>query len=203
MDTSNILFIVGGAFAGLEETIQNRVSGGGRGIGFSASFDVEDAETKKTELLNELEPEDLRKFGLIPEFIGRFPILTYLHALDVPALVKILVEPKNSLTRQYQHLFAYDGVELEFTDEALQAMAEKAVDKGTGARGLRSEMERLLRRLMFQIPGDVTIQKCRVTAEAVKGEDEIICQKGEQLAAEPAQAETVNTASKLSGTANS
>ena len=202
MDTSNILFIVGGAFAGLEETIQNRVSGGGRGIGFAASFDVKDVDAEKKELLNELEPEDLRKFGLIPEFIGRFPVLTYLHALDEDALIRILVEPKNSLLRQYQHLFAYDGVELEFTDEALQAMAQKAVNKGTGARGLRSEMERLLRRLMFEIPGDVNIRKCLVTAEAVRGEENIQCQEGDLLQRESANSTQSVVSTKLSGTAS-
>lgn len=175
MDTNNILFIVGGAFSDLEDTIKNRLSGGGRGIGFGADFTANEAGEQNTDLLNDIEPEDLRKFGLIPEFIGRLPVLTYLHALDVEALVKILVEPKNSLIKQYKHLFSYDGVDLEFTDDAIKAMAEKALEKGTGARGLRSEMEKLLRNLMFKIPGDEDIQKCVVTAEAVKGEAEIEC----------------------------
>lgn len=202
MDTSNILFIVGGAFAGLEDTIQNRLSGGGRGIGFAAEFETVDLEAEKVALLNELEPEDLRKFGLIPEFIGRFPVLTYLHALDEEALIRILTEPRNSLVKQYQHLFSYDGVELEFANEALLAIAEKAVSKGTGARGLRSEMERLLRHLMFQIPGDVSIQKCLVTAEAVRGEEDIQCHKVEQEKQTAVSEPESTITRKLSGTAN-
>ncbi len=160
IDTRNILFIVGGAFAGIEKIITNRVSPKTTEIGFHADPVVK-FEQEQTELIEEITPDDLRYFGLIPEFIGRFPVITKLMELDEEALVRILKEPKNALVRQYQKLFQYDEVELEFTDSALHAISRQALDRGTGARGLRGVIESILQRSMFEIPSeDTKISKC-------------------------------------------
>ena len=152
VDTSNILFIVGGAFSGIEQIIQKRLSTDKNGIGFHTDFSHRDAQISPELLLEELRPEDLRRFGLIPEFIGRFPVITMLQELDEEALVKILLEPKNALIKQYQKLFSYDGLKLEFTDQALRQVARLALQRKTGARGLRGELEKLLRKTMFDAP---------------------------------------------------
>ncbi|PFG28205.1 ATP-dependent protease ATP-binding subunit ClpX [Corynebacterium renale] len=170
LDTSNVLFIVAGAFAGLDKVIQERV--GKRGLGFGAEIDSA-AERDATDIFSQVQPEDLVKFGLIPEFIGRLPIVATVENLDQESLVRVLTEPKNALVRQYQRLFEMDGVELEFTDEALQAIADKALDRGTGARGLRAIMEELLVPVMFDIPDREEGGTLTVTAAMVRGEEEM------------------------------
>ncbi|MBB1485968.1 ATP-dependent Clp protease ATP-binding subunit ClpX [Oceanospirillum sediminis] len=170
VDTSNILFICGGAFAGLEKVIQDRSSKGG--IGFSAEVKSKESEDSLGEMLQEVEPEDLVKFGLIPEFVGRLPVVATLKELDEEALVRILKEPKNALTKQYAKLFEMEDVELEFRDEALQAVARKAMDRKTGARGLRSIMESVLLPTMYDIPSEDSISKVVVDENVISGESE-------------------------------
>ncbi|MCC6008914.1 MAG: ATP-dependent Clp protease ATP-binding subunit ClpX, partial [Rhodobacteraceae bacterium] len=166
VDTTNILFICGGAFAGLERIISQR--GRGSGIGFGA--DVKDPEARGVgEMLSELEPEDLLKFGLIPEFVGRLPVIAPLTDLDEPALVLILTEPKNALVKQYQRLFELEGVKLTFTDEAMVAIARRAIARKTGARGLRSIMEDILLDTMFDLPSLTGVQEVVVKDDAVSG----------------------------------
>ena len=167
IDTTNILFILGGAFDGIEKTIERRVSSGSLGFGNEVRS-KKDAEVNK--LYKELVPQDLIKFGLIPELVGRMPVVATLEALDADALVKILSEPKNAILKQYKQLFQLDGVQLEFTDDALRAVAEKTLERNTGARGLRSVMEELLTGLMFDTPSDHTIEKIVITADCVKGD---------------------------------
>ena len=173
IDTTNILFICGGAFDGLEKIIEARQDT--KSIGFGA--EVSEKEDRNVgEVLKEVMPEDFIKFGLIPEFIGRVPVVVTLDSLDEEALIRILKEPKNSLTKQYDKLFELDGVELEFQDEALETVARKSLERKTGARGLRAIMEHTLMDLMYKTPSDDTIRKCIVTKEAVEGtgEPEII-----------------------------
>ena len=148
LDTTNVLFIVAGAFAGLEEIISQRA--GKKGIGFGAPIS---GKNDDIEIFTEVQPEDLRKFGLIPEFIGRLPVIATVTPLDRPALMQILTEPKNALVKQYQRMFELDGFELEFDKAALEAIADKAIDRETGARGLRAIMEEILGPVMFDIPG--------------------------------------------------
>ena len=164
INTENILFICGGAFEGLENIIRDRT--GEKAIGFGKRMKSQ-KEISKYEVFKELLPQDLLKFGLIPEFIGRLPIIATLQDLDKDALVKILVEPKNSLVRQYKKLFELDGVELIFEKEALEAIVDKAVERKTGARGLRSIIEEIMRDIMFDIPSNPNIEKCIVTKETV------------------------------------
>ncbi|WP_027852320.1 ATP-dependent Clp protease ATP-binding subunit ClpX [Marinobacterium litorale] len=173
IDTTNILFIVGGAFPGLEELVRKRLKPEKAGIGFQAAF-VEDPEHSHDQLLAALQPDDLQGFGLIPEFIGRFPVITFLHELDADALVRVLKEPRNSLVKQYTQLFAYQGVELNFTEEALSRIAELACTRGTGARGLRSIMESVLRRTMYEMPSNPQIKKAVVDREQVDDASELI-----------------------------
>ncbi|MEM9524305.1 MAG: ATP-dependent Clp protease ATP-binding subunit ClpX [Pseudomonadota bacterium] len=164
VDTTNILFICGGAFAGLEKIIAQR--GKGSAIGFGA--DVKDtAETGVGELFKELEPEDLLKFGLIPEFVGRLPVIATLEDLDAEALVTILTQPKNALVKQYQRLFEFEDAQLTFTEDALGAIAKRAIERKTGARGLRSIMEDILLDTMFDLPGMDDIDEVVVNEEAV------------------------------------
>ena len=165
IDTTNVLFIVGGAFAGLEKIIESRV--GKKGLGFGSEL-----HTPKdlSESISDVMPEDLMKFGLIPEFIGRLPIITTVAQLDRDALVRILTEPRNALVKQYMKMFDLDGVELEFTDEAIEAIADKALARGTGARGLRAIMEEVLLPVMFDVPSDDDIAKVVVTKETVTTE---------------------------------
>ena len=150
VDTRNILFICGGAFAGIESVIQNRTEKSG--IGFGAEIKEKSANERSSELLQQLEPEDLIKYGLIPEFVGRLPVIATLEELDEESLIRILVEPKNALTKQYQSLFRYEGVELEFREDALRQIALKAMDRKSGARGLRSIMENALIETMYELP---------------------------------------------------
>ncbi|WP_448071567.1 ATP-dependent Clp protease ATP-binding subunit ClpX [Georgenia yuyongxinii] len=162
IDTTNVLFIVAGAFAGLEEIISARA--GRRGIGFGAPLRSADDEA---DLFGEVRPEDLHKFGLIPEFVGRLPIVATVSKLDQSALVRILTEPRNALVKQYQRMFEIDGVELEFSDDALEAIADQALLRGTGARGLRAIMEEVLREVMFEVPSRDDVARVVVTREVV------------------------------------
>ena len=173
IDTTNILFICGGAFDGLEKIIERRLSTGS--IGFNAEV-VDKNKTDIDELLRQVEPQDLVKFGLIPEFIGRVPVTVSLELLDEEALVQILSKPKNALIKQYQKLFELDDVKLEFTDEALRAVANKAVTRKTGARGLRSILESVMMDLMYEVPSDSTIGICTITKDVVDktGEPELV-----------------------------
>ena len=167
VDTTNILFICGGAFAGLDKLIAQR--GKGTAIGFGA--DVKDDDSRGVgELFKELEPEDLLKFGLIPEFVGRLPVLATLEDLDEDALVTILTQPKNALVKQYQRLFELEDVELTFTDEALSAIAKRAIERKTGARGLRSILEDILLDTMFDLPGMEKVTEVVVNEEAVNSD---------------------------------
>jgi ATP-dependent Clp protease ATP-binding subunit ClpX len=171
VDTTNILFICGGAFAGLDKIISQRDKG--TSIGFGA--DVKNTQDKKTgEWMKTLEPEDLLKFGLIPEFIGRLPMIATLEDLDEKSLIKILQEPKNSLTKQYQELFKLDGAKLTFKDNALKEIAQKAIKKKTGARGLRSILENILLKTMYDLPSQDNIEEVIVDAGAAKGQSQPI-----------------------------
>jgi len=166
VDTTNILFICGGAFAGLDKIISQRDKG--TSIGFGA--DVKNTQDKKTgEWMKGLEPEDLLRYGLIPEFIGRLPMIATLEDLDVKSLVKIIQEPKNSLTKQYQELFKLDGAKLTFKENALKEIAQKAIKKKTGARGLRAIMENILLKTMYDLPGLDNIQEVIIDANSAKG----------------------------------
>ena len=165
IDTSNILFICGGAFDGLKSVIQRRTEA--QTLGFNSVIKSKD-ELDNTEWMKEVTPHDLVKFGLIPELVGRLPVITALSDLDKAALVRILTEPKNCLVSQYKKLFDLDKVDLEFTPEALDAIAEKTIARKTGARGLRSIMEDTLKNLMFEVPSDYTIEKITVTKDSVE-----------------------------------
>ena len=168
VDTSNILFICGGAFEGLDEVIAKRV-GGGNALGFTRASNPEERAKQAAEMLSKVIPEDLLKFGLIPEFVGRLPIIVALNPLDQTALVRILTEPKNAIVKQYQKLFLQDKVELQFTDDALEAAATKALKQKTGARGLRTIIEETLLDIMYEIPSQENVRKCVITKEAIEG----------------------------------
>ena len=168
VNTANILFIVGGAFAGLEKVIRNRSQQGG--IGFSAEVHSKKDEKKLGELLEQVEPEDLIKYGLIPEFVGRLPVIATLEELDEGALVQILKEPKNALVKQYARLFDMEGCELELCEDALKAVAVKAMDRKTGARGLRTIMEQVLLDTMYDLPSMSNVSKVVVDAAVINGE---------------------------------
>ncbi len=169
VDTTNILFVVAGAFAGLDKVIAERV--GKKGIGFGAEIDSA-AEREEQNMLARVQPEDLVKFGLIPEFIGRLPIVAAVENLDEKSLVRVLTEPKNSLVKQYQRLFSMDGAELRFTDGALSAVAKKAADRGTGARGLRAIMEDTLVPIMYDLPDREDVEEVVVDADVINGAGE-------------------------------
>ena len=164
IDTTNILFICGGAFVGLEDIIENRV--GEKSMGFGANVKTK-KEKSQGELFSQLMPEDLLKFGLIPELIGRIPMVVALHPLDKEALINILTEPKNALVKQYKKLFRMDGIDLEFEDDAISEIAEEALTRNTGARGLRSIIETIMVDAMYEAPSDKGIRKCIVTKDAV------------------------------------
>lgn len=164
IDTSNILFICGGAFAGIDKVIDRRLTKSV--MGFSADIEKKDSKDM-AELLQQVQPEDLLKFGLIPEFIGRLPVIVALHPLNEDALVRILTEPKNALVKQYQKLLAMDHVELEFDDGAIHAIARQAIERNTGARGLRAIIEKIMQHVMYEIPGMKDVRKCIVTEDVV------------------------------------
>ena len=167
VDTTNILFICGGAFGGLEKVIQNRTEKSG--IGFGAEVRSKDDRKAKNALLHDVEPEDLIKYGLIPEFVGRLPVVATLEELDIKALIRILTEPKNALVKQYQKLLAMEGVELEYREPALAAIAKKALERKTGARGLRSIIEHALLDVMFELPSLQNVQKVVVDEGVITG----------------------------------
>ncbi|HHO69776.1 MAG TPA: ATP-dependent Clp protease ATP-binding subunit ClpX [Gammaproteobacteria bacterium] len=170
VDTANILFIVGGAFAGLEKIISQRSEAGG--IGFSAEVKNKDETRNVGEILYDVEPEDLIRYGLIPEFVGRLPVVATLEELDEEALVSILTEPRNALTKQYAKLFEMEGAEIEFREDALRAVARKAMERKTGARGLRTILEQVLLDTMYELPSLDNVQKVVVDERAIEGESE-------------------------------
>ncbi|WP_111765330.1 ATP-dependent Clp protease ATP-binding subunit ClpX [Nakamurella deserti] len=165
IDTSNVLFIVAGAFAGLEKIVSDRV--GKRGLGFGAEVRSK-LDIDSSDVFSEVMPEDLIKFGLIPEFIGRLPVVATVTALDKESLISILTEPRDALCKQYKRLFEMDGVQLEFTPDALEAIADQAIHRGTGARGLRAIMEEVLLSAMYDVPGREDVERVVVTAETVR-----------------------------------
>ncbi|MDY3956614.1 MAG: ATP-dependent Clp protease ATP-binding subunit ClpX [Allisonella histaminiformans] len=191
IDTTNILFICGGAFDGMERVIERRMTR--NTIGFGA--DIHTKEEKNSDVvLSQVQPEDLLHFGLIPEFIGRLPVVVTLNKLDEDALVRVLTEPKNALIRQYQSLLAMDGVELEFEDAAVRAIARKAIARNTGARGLRSIIEKIMQNVMFQVPSMHDVSKCIVTEEVVSSGKQPVLVHGKK--AEPAASHAAADAEK-------
>ncbi len=169
IDTSNILFICGGAFEGIDKIIENRV--GQKVMGFGA--DIKSREEKKIgEILNMILPQDLLKYGLIPEFVGRVPIIVTLEALDIDALISILTEPKNALVKQYKKLFELDGVDLEFKEDALQAIADEALRRNTGARGLRAIIEDIMLEVMYEIPSRLDVTKVAITRDVIEKKEQ-------------------------------
>ena len=191
IDTTNILFICGGAFDGMERVIERRMTR--NTIGFGA--DIHTKEEKDSDVvLSKVQPEDLLHFGLIPEFIGRLPVVVTLNKLDEDALVRVLTEPKNALIRQYQSLLAMDGVELEFEDAAVRAIARKAIARNTGARGLRSIIEKIMQNVMFQVPSMHDVSRCIVTEEVVSSGKQPVLVHGKK--AEPAASHAAADAEK-------
>jgi ATP-dependent Clp protease ATP-binding subunit ClpX len=184
IDTTNILFICGGAFDGIDQIINKRI--GKKSMGFGANVQS-NIQKDIGAILKNIMPEDLLKFGLIPEFVGRMPVIVTLHQLDEKALLAILTEPKNALTRQYKRLFEMDGVELEFEDEALKVVAQKAIERKTGARGLRSILEDVMQDIMFDIPSRSDIQKCVITHDVIekKSEPVLLLKEGKKSLASP------------------
>ena len=169
IDTKNILFICGGAFAGIDKVIDRRLTKSVMGFG----ADIQTKNDKDmAELIQQVEPEDLLKFGLIPEFIGRLPVIVPLHPLNEEALVRILTEPKNALVKQYKKLLAMDHVELDFDDSAIHAIARQAIERKTGARGLRAIIEKIMQHVMYEIPGRKDVAKCTVTEDVVVNHSE-------------------------------
>ena len=185
VDTKNILFICGGAFAGLDKVIQERSDKSG--IGFNAVVKGESDAKSIGQLLRQIEPEDLIKYGLIPEFVGRLPLIATLGELDSDALVRILTEPKNSLTKQYGKLFEMDGVEVDFREDALRAVAKRAMERKTGARGLRSILENVLLDIMYRLPSEAGVSKIVIDESVIQGESEpmMIYENVEQARAVP------------------
>ena len=166
MDTSNILFIVGGAFVGLDKVVENRVSS--KALGIAADIKTKGEEIDEgASTLKKLEPNDLAQYGLIPEFIGRLPVVAVLEPLSESALIDILVRPKNALVKQYQKLFSYEDVELTFTDDALNAVAKEAIRRNTGARGLRGVIENAMLEIMFEIPSKNNVKECIITDQVI------------------------------------
>jgi ATP-dependent Clp protease ATP-binding subunit ClpX len=181
VDTTNILFVCGGAFVGLDDIIRRRI--GVKGMGFGADIRRKD-ERAMSDLLHEVQTEDLLKFGLIPEFVGRLPVIATLEELDETALVRILKEPKNALTRQYQKLFEMEGVHLRFTDGALAAIAREALKRKSGARGLRAIMENIMLDVMYDIPSQPNIKEVLISEEVVTNKEQpiILFQKAAETA---------------------
>jgi ATP-dependent Clp protease ATP-binding subunit ClpX len=168
INTANILFICGGAFEGLEKVIERRLGKGKRSLGFGAEYNLLDDQKKTDELMRHVTHDDLLQYGLIPEFVGRLPMVCALESLDVDALVRILTEPKNALARQFQRFFSLDGVELQFTDDGLVACAEEAIRHKTGARGLRTVLEDTLMEVMYEVPSRPDIKKCVVSGDTIR-----------------------------------
>jgi ATP-dependent Clp protease ATP-binding subunit ClpX len=168
VDTTNILFIVGGAFVGLEKLIENRTSN--RTMGIAAEIKTSKEKESSENILQKVEPDDLVKFGLIPEFIGRLPVMAVLDQLDEASLINILTQPKNALTKQYQKLFGYEGVNLRFTDGALKAIAQQALKRKTGARGLRGVIETSMLDIMFEIPSKTNVKEVIIDEKVIEGQ---------------------------------
>ncbi len=187
IDTTNILFICGGAFDGVDKIIQNRI--GKKGLGFGADIRSRD-DNRIGEILRKILPEDLLKFGLIPEFVGRLPVIVTLEALDEAALVRILTEPRNALVRQFQKMFELDGMDLEIKEDAIRAMAEEAMKRNTGARGLRAIIEDILNEAMFEMPSRKDVAKCVVTRDVVLRREEPLLVTMERKARKGKQEET-------------
>ncbi len=187
-DTTNVLFICGGAFDGLDKVIQRRV--GEKTIGFNSN--IESNKLEKEEILKHMQPEDLLKYGLIPEFIGRLPVMVTLQELSKEALVDIITKPKNAIIKQYKKLFEMDGVELEITDDAIESIAQKALDRKTGARGLRGIMEKIMTNIMYEVPSRSDINKCIVTKDTVEAEKdpELVLAEPKRVKREGKTAET-------------
>ncbi|MCW2928242.1 MAG: clpX [Thermoleophilia bacterium] len=189
IDTSNVLFICGGAFAGLDKIIERRI--GKKALGFGADLEEKVNVKDLANVFAEVMPEDLNKFGLIPEFVGRLPVISAVHPLKTPDLVRVLTEPKNALVKQYKKFFAYDNVELVFTDDALVAVAEAAISRETGARGLRSIIENALLDVMFELPGREDVTKCVVTRDTIeRGVPPTLVAEGGRDSGEADEAET-------------
>ena len=189
MNTSNILFIVGGAFVGLDKIVESRMSGGAMGFGAKVRASK---EMPLSELLDRIHPQDLVKFGLIPEFVGRIPIITHVDELDEADLVRILTEPKNALVRQYQKLFGFENVTLRFTPNSLKAIAAKAIERKTGARGLRNVMERTMLDIMFKLPSMPNVRECLINQAVIdKGKEPVLLfgEAGESQATKGGQAQ--------------
>jgi len=186
LDTTNILFICGGAFVGLDAIVRQRVAG--RSVGFSTPATTSTSDYDQEQLLSMVEPQDLYSFGLIPEFVGRIPVITHTSALDEDSMVRILTEPRNAIVRQYQELFAYDGIELVFEDEALRAIGHKALERKTGARGLRSICEEVLKNAMFELPGRTDVKRV-IVHESCITEDEPLEYVIEEASEDDQQAE--------------
>ncbi|MDE5879031.1 MAG: ATP-dependent Clp protease ATP-binding subunit ClpX, partial [Desulfovibrio sp.] len=187
MDTSNILFIVGGAFVGLDKIVESRVQGASMGFGAKVRGSK---EMPLSELLEKIHPQDLVKFGLIPEFVGRIPIITHVDELDEPDLVRILTEPKNALVRQYQKLFELDNVNLRFTPNALKSIARRAIERKTGARGLRNVMEKIMLDIMYRLPSLPNVRECVINRAVIeKGKEPVLLygENGEPKALEGAR----------------
>lgn len=185
VDTSNILFIVGGAFVGLEKLIEGRTTS--KSMGIAADIRTANEKDKKGEnILHKIEPDDLVRFGLIPEFIGRVPVITVLDPLDEPALIEILSQPKNALTKQYQKLFGYEGVNLKFTDESLKAIAQMALKRKTGARGLRAVMEGAMMEIMYEIPSKPNVKEVIIDDKVINeaGQPKLVYKSEEEMRAE-------------------
>jgi ATP-dependent Clp protease ATP-binding subunit ClpX len=173
VDTTNILFICGGAFVGLDKQIARRL--GKRTMGFKTELKSVQAKARENSaLIEQFEPEDLIRYGLIPEFVGRLPVVGTLHELDKPALIQILTQPRNAITRQYMKLFEYENVKLRFTDDALEAIAEAALRRKIGARGLRMIIEDIMLDLMYTLPGQKKIRECVITREVVESKEKPI-----------------------------
>ncbi|MDO4487114.1 MAG: ATP-dependent Clp protease ATP-binding subunit ClpX [Bacillota bacterium] len=187
-DTTNVLFICGGAFDGLDKVVQRRI--GEKTIGFNSN--VETNKLEKAELLKHVQQEDLLKYGLIPEFVGRLPVLVTLEELSKDALIEIITEPKNALIKQYKKLLAMDNVELEIKDDAIEAIAEKALERKTGARGLRGIMEKIMTNIMYELPSRDDVNKCIITRETVESErdPQLIIADSNRLSAGKTKAET-------------
>ncbi len=199
IDTSNILFICGGAFDGLEKIVEKRV--GKQGIGFENAVQSKADKMGTSQLLKQVQPHDLLKFGIIPELVGRLPVISPLEALTREDLVRILTEPKNALVKQYKALLAYDGVELVFEQTALEAVADKAIERNIGARGLRAVMEGMLTKVMYDIPSDPTITKVTITADCVNSGAEPVVERDPEKVTRKAKLKT-GTAEKQTAPAS-
>lgn len=199
IDTSNILFICGGAFDGLEKIVEKRV--GKQGIGFENAVQSKADKMGTSQLLKQVQPHDLLKFGIIPELVGRLPVISPLEALTREDLVRILTEPKNALVKQYKALLAYDGVELVFEQTALEAVADKAIERNIGARGLRAVMESMLTKVMYDIPSDPTITKVTITADCVSSGAEPVVERDPEKVTRKAKLKT-GTAEKRTAPAS-